>query len=173
MLPLPGSPAIDAGNVSNLPPDTFDLNNNGDTAEPLPVDQRGFPRVINTNFDIGAVEVNYAISATAGTPQSATINSAFATTFTATVTESGNPQNAIPVTFTAPGSGASGTFPGASTTAIVNTNSSGVATAPTFTANGTAGSYNVVASIGTGLPTASIRSDQQQGGYNHSSHFFS
>jgi len=156
MLPLPSSPAIDAGNVSNLPPDTFDLNNNGNTTEPLPVDQRGFPRVINTNFDIGAVEVNYAISATAGTPQSTTINAAFATALKATVTESGNPQNAIPVTFTAPGSGASGTFPGASTTAIANTDSSGVATAPTFTANGTAGSYNVVASIGTGLPTTSF-----------------
>jgi len=156
MLPLPGSPAVDAGNVSNLPPDTFDLNNNGNTTEPLPVDQRGFPRVININFDIGAVEVNYAISATDGTSQSTTINSAFATALKATVTESGNPQNAIPVTFSAPVSGASGTFPGASTTAIANTNSSGVATAPTFTANGTAGSYNVLASIGTGLPTATF-----------------
>src|SRR5204863_3156033 len=59
--------------------------------------------------------------------------------------------------FTAPGSGASGTFPGPSATAVASTNSSGVATAPTFTANGTVGGpYNVVASIGTGLPTATF-----------------
>jgi uncharacterized repeat protein (TIGR01451 family) len=157
-LLLPGSPAINAGSNANLPADTFDLDGDSDTAEPLPVDQRavGFARVVNSTVDIGAVEVNYAISATAGTPQSATINSAFATALKATVTESGNPQNAVSVTFTAPGSGASGAFPGPSATAVVATNSSGVATAPTFTANGTAGGYNVVASLGTGLPTANF-----------------
>jgi uncharacterized repeat protein (TIGR01451 family) len=153
---LPGSPAINAGSNANLPADTFDLDSDGNTAEPLPVDQRGFARIVGTNVDIGAVEVNYAFSATAGTPQSTIINSAFATALSATFTESGNPQNGVSVTFTAPGSGASGTFSGASTTVITNTNSSGVATAPTFTANGTAGSYNVVASIGAGLPTATF-----------------
>ena len=60
MLPLPGSPAINAGNPTNLPPDTFDLNNNGNTTEALPVEQRGFERVAETNFDIGAVETNYS-----------------------------------------------------------------------------------------------------------------
>ena len=71
-LLLPGSPAINAGSNANLPSDTFDLDGDSNTAEPLPVDQRGvgFNRVINTTVDIGAVEVNYAISATAGTPQS-------------------------------------------------------------------------------------------------------
>ena len=48
------------------------------------------------------------------------------------------------MTFTAPSSGASGTFSGSST---VTTNSSGVATAPTFTANSTAGTYTVTASV--------------------------
>src|SRR5207302_2002453 len=63
----------------------------------------------------------------------------------------------ITVTFTAPGSGPSGTFPGNVTTANVATNGSGVATAPVFTANGNAGGpYNVVASIGPGLPTANF-----------------
>ena len=47
------------------------------------------------------------------------------------------------VTFTAPGSGASGTFAGGATTASVSSGSNGVATAPTFTANGTTGSYSV------------------------------
>jgi uncharacterized repeat protein (TIGR01451 family) len=156
LLLLPNSQAINSGSNANLPADTFDLDGDSDTAEPLPVDQRGFARIVGTNVDIGAVEVSYAFSATAGTPQSTIINSAFATALSATFTESGNPQNGVSVTFTAPGSGPSGTFSGASTTAITNTNSSGVATAPTFTANGTAGSYNVVASIGTGLPTATF-----------------
>ena len=158
MLPLPGSPAINAGDSgASLPPDTFDLDGDSDLTEPLPVDQRGFARVVGGNFDIGAVETNYTITATAGTPQSAVINSAFATALKATVTESGNPQNGVSVTFTAPGSGASGTFPGPSATAVASTNSSGVATAPTFTANSTVGGpYNVVASIGTGLPTATF-----------------
>src|SRR5256886_9130964 len=156
-MPLPSSPAINAGNPANLPPDTYDLDNDGDTAEPLPVDQRGFARVVGFNFDLGAVEVNYAISATAGTPQSTAPNTAFGTQLQATVTESGNPISGITVTFTAPGSGPSGTFPGSVTTANAVTNGSGVATGPVFTANGTVGGpYNVVASFGTGLPTASF-----------------
>ena len=156
MLPLTNSPAINAGDPANLPPDTFDVDGDANTAEALPLDQRGFPRVVGVNFDIGAVETNYAISATAGTPQSAEVNAAFATALQATVTESGNPQNGVSVTFTAPGSGAGGTFPGVSTTAIANTNSSGVANVAIFTANGTAGSYSVVASLGTALPTATF-----------------
>jgi uncharacterized repeat protein (TIGR01451 family) len=153
ILLLPTSPAINAGNNANLPADTLDLDGDGNTAEQLPIDQRGFARVVANIVDIGAVEVSYAISATAGTPQSTIINSAFATALQATVSESGNPQN-VSVTFTAPASGASGTFTGGATTAVVSASISGVATAPTFTANGTAGSYNVVASIGTGQPTA-------------------
>ena len=157
MLPLPGSPAINAGDPANLPPDTFDLNNNANTTEPLPIDQRGFTRVVGGNFDIGAVETNYLVNATAGTPQSTPINTAFGTQLQATVTESGNPISGITVTFTSPGSGPSGTFPGTVTTANVATNGSGVAIAPVFTANSTAGGpYNVVASIGTGLPSASF-----------------
>ena len=60
------------------------------------------------------------------------------------------------MTFTAPGSGASGTFAGTGTaTATAVTNSSGVATAPAFTANGTAGSYTVTASVsGVGTPAS-------------------
>lgn len=50
----------------------------------------------------------------------------------------------INVDFYAPGSGASGTFASSgSTVAVVGTNAEGVATAPAFTANDTAGSYSV------------------------------
>jgi hypothetical protein len=89
-----------------------------------------------------------SVGATAGTPQNATINSAFSTALQVTVKDAGG--NLVPnaaVTFTAPGSGASGTFTGGVTTVNVNTNASGVATAPTFTANATAGSYNVTAAV--------------------------
>jgi CSLREA domain-containing protein len=154
-LLLPGSPAIDAGNPSALPPDTYDLNNNGNTSEPLPVDQRGFARLVNSKFDIGAIEVSYSISATAGTPQSTAIYSAFPTNLQATAEESNMARSGLTVTFTAPSSGPSGTFPGGSTTATATTDSNGIATAPTFIANNIVGGpYTVSATIGTGLPTA-------------------
>jgi hypothetical protein len=157
-LLLPGSPAINTGSNALLPADSFDLDGDSNTVETLPVDQRGtgFARVTSTTVDIGAVEVNYLITATAGTPQSAAVNTAFAVALRATVTESGTAQSGLSVTFTAPTSGAGGTFPGPSTTAVVATNSSGEATAPTFTANATSGAYNVVASIAAGQPTATF-----------------
>lgn len=49
----------------------------------------------------------------------------------------------INLNFDAPGSGASGVFATGSIHAVVGTNSQGVATAPTFTANFTAGAYTV------------------------------
>ena len=165
MLPLIGSPAINAGDPTNLPADIFDLDGDLNTTEPLPVDQRGFTRVVNTNFDIGAAETNYSIAATAGTPQSAVINSAFATQFQATVKESNVVLSGISVTFTAPATGASGTFAGGTTMATVTTNASGLATAPVFTANGIAGGpYDVVASLGTSLPTAAFSLTNSQAG---------
>ncbi len=94
-----------------------------------------------------------SISATAGTPQSAPINSAFAVALQATVRDaSNNPETGVPVTFAAPSSGASGTFAGSPTVA---TDASGIATAPAFTANGTVGSYTVTASTaGVSNPAA-------------------
>lgn len=44
---LPGSPAIDAGNSQALPQDTLDLDGDLDTAEPLPVDLGGGPRLVD------------------------------------------------------------------------------------------------------------------------------
>jgi hypothetical protein len=157
-LLLPGSPAINSGSNTLLTTDTLDLNENNVTIETLPIDQRGpgFARVMNSTVDIGAVETNYSISATAGTPQSTIINTGFATALVATVTESGRNQPGISVIFTPPlpnAGSAGGIFSAAS---IVNTDSSGVAMAPAFTANGVGGSYDVVASIGTGMPTASF-----------------
>jgi CSLREA domain-containing protein len=66
---LPGSPAIDAGSNANLPSDTFDLDGDGNTSEPVPFDQRGsgFSRASDGNgdgastVDIGAYEVQSII----------------------------------------------------------------------------------------------------------------
>lgn len=88
------------------------------------------------------------IKTAGGTPQTATINTAFAQRLTASVKDSfGNPVAGVTVTFTAPASGASGTFAGGVNTA--KTSATGVATAPVFTANGTVGSYTVTAKVGT------------------------
>jgi titin len=84
---------------------------------------------------------------TAGGGQSAQVNAAFAVALQATVKDAGgNPVSGATVTFTAPGSGASGQF-GTSQTATASTNAQGVASAPSFTANGIAGSYSVTASV--------------------------
>jgi len=87
-----------------------------------------------------------SVTATAGTPQSATINTAFAINLGATVKDSfNNVISGATVTFIAPGAGASGSFAGGVNLATSSAN--GVATAAPFTANGTAGSYNVSASV--------------------------
>jgi CSLREA domain-containing protein len=54
----PGSPALDAGDNTLLPGDTLDLDGDGNTIEPVPYDQRGFARIVNTTVDIGAYETS-------------------------------------------------------------------------------------------------------------------
>jgi len=89
-----------------------------------------------------------SITATAGTPQSTTVNTVFPTNMAATVQDAfGNPVPGKTITFSAPTNGASGTFAGGVNTA--KTNASGIATAAVFTANAIAGSYTVTADIGT------------------------
>ncbi|HTU20516.1 MAG TPA: hypothetical protein VMG10_20815 [Gemmataceae bacterium] len=63
----------------------------------------------------------------------------------ARVTDNGQPVAGVPVTFTAPAGGASGFFGLLSSSVTVLTDASGWATAPTFTANGTVGTYTVTA----------------------------
>jgi hypothetical protein len=96
------------------------------------------------------------ISATNGTPQNALVGAAFAMALKATVLDqSGNPLGGVHVTFAAPSSGASGTFTGGQTSVMETTGSNGVATAPAFVANATAGSYTVTASVaGVSTPAA-------------------
>ena len=58
----PGSPCIDAGDNTALPADTADLDNDGDTAEPIPYDLDEHPRIVDGDcnstevVDMGAYE---------------------------------------------------------------------------------------------------------------------
>ena len=57
------------------------------------------------------METNYSLTATSGDLQSAVINTPFPTPLLATAQESGNGIAGVTVTFNAPGSSPSGTFP--------------------------------------------------------------
>jgi len=92
-----------------------------------------------------------AVVATSGTPQAHEVNGVFGSPLVAMVTSNGSPAAGVVVTFTAPttSSGASGFFLSRTNTQpnteTDTTNSSGVATSSTFTADGTAGTYAVTA----------------------------
>jgi hypothetical protein len=88
------------------------------------------------------------VAAGAGSGQTALEGAEFTTTLTAKVSDAfGNVVPGATVVFSAPSSGASGTFAGAGVSASVATGSTGVATAPGFTANSTAGAYSVSAAL--------------------------
>jgi hypothetical protein len=104
---------------------------------------------------VSVVQVPASVTATAGTPQSTAINTPFPTNLQVTVQDAGHlgvPN--VSVTFQAPASGPSGTFgsPCNSVTCVVATNAMGVATVPTVTANGTAGSYQVNGTVTSFTP---------------------
>jgi hypothetical protein len=95
------------------------------------------------------------------TPQSATVNTGFATDLQASVTANACgttvPLTGVTVTFTAPATGASGTFAGTdSNTSTAVTNATGVAEASLFTANNSSGSYSVTASAPSATSTATF-----------------
>jgi hypothetical protein len=106
-----------------------------------------------------APEVPTSITVVSGTtPQSAVGDLAFAMPLAVDVRDaSGTLVQGVTVTFTAPASGAGGTFGGNGSVMVV-TNASGRATAPTFKANRTTGTYMVTAQAGGGSnPSTSVR----------------
>jgi hypothetical protein len=108
------------------------------------------------DFSLANTVAPQTITATAGNPQSATILTAYGTIFAATVKDaSNNPISGVVVTFTAPSTGATGTFANGTHVKKSITNSSGVATASVFTANSKAGSYSVQATV-PGISPASF-----------------
>jgi streptogramin lyase len=96
------------------------------------------------------------VTANGGANQQTTSNTAFAANLAACVTDLDSQPVSTDVTFTAPASGASGTFAGGGTTATVTSDVSGCATAPVFTANDTAGFYSVTAQAGTTSTAATL-----------------
>ena len=89
----------------------------------------------------------YALALVEGTPQAAQTGKAFVDPLVVEVTGAlGFPQNGVDVVFTAPATGASGTFSNGTDTITVPTNGGGEATAP-FTANANRGGYTVTASV--------------------------
>ena len=112
------------------------------------------PLLTATQTIADAAAAASSIIAVAGSGQTATPGSAFAIALAAKVTDAfGNLIPAIPVTFTAPTTGASGTFSGDVSTVTIATLSTGIATAPAFTANSTAGQYTVTAGATSQLAT--------------------
>jgi hypothetical protein len=111
----------------------------------------GYFATDNEGDDATLVETGYipgppaSIAAISGTPQTAPIDTTFPSALQVIVDDqNGNPVPGVTVTFTAPTSGASGSFAGDQNTAV--TDSSGVATSASFAANDSAGSYSVAAS---------------------------
>jgi len=112
--------------------------------------------IASVNFDLmNTAGPAASITATSGSLQDATISTAFAAPLVATVLDANqNPVTGASVTFTAPASGASGTFANGTATETDTTNASGVATSSTFTANATAGGYTVAAAVAGVTATA-------------------
>jgi trimeric autotransporter adhesin len=88
---------------------------------------------------------------TVGSGQGTAINTPFPRNLEARVLDGfNNPIAGQVVTFTAPASGASGSFGASGQIYTATSNASGYVTATTFTANAITGTYSVLASIGTG-----------------------
>ena len=103
-----------------------------------------------TQFNLANLAGNAAnIVVLTGTPQSTMIGNSFAAEEVLVTDASGNAVSGASVTFAVvPGStGAGGTFAGNATNATVLTNALGVAVGPALTANTTAGSFTVTASV--------------------------
>jgi hypothetical protein len=89
-----------------------------------------------------------SLTAISGGGQSAVVNSPFGAQLQVEVRDGANNLlSGVQVLFTAPSSGASLTFAGGTNTVTLVTNSFGSATTPIMTANGTAGTYTVSASL--------------------------
>jgi hypothetical protein len=101
------------------------------------------------------------IAVSAGNTQAAAVNNTFAIPLQVTTTAFGTPASNVPVTFTAPSSGASGFFNGIGPVATVVSSATGIATAPPYTANGTTGANTVSATAGGNAVTFSLTNNVQ------------
>ncbi|MGA7576468.1 MAG: hypothetical protein WCA97_20980 [Terriglobales bacterium] len=161
--PATGASGTFASNSTNTETDTTDASGMATSSKFTADGTAGAYVVTATVGTLAAANFNLAnitgslvsITATSGTPQSATVNAGFAAPLVATVVDSNqNPLSGVVVTFEVPATGAGGTFAGGVNTAT--TNASGVAISAAFTANGSVGTYTVTASVATGAEPASF-----------------
>jgi PKD domain len=131
-VPYPGSPALDAGDTTGL----------------ASTDQRGLPRLQGAAPDIGAVESRTFTLTNLSAGAHATVGSVFNPPLQVQLKEGPTGLGGVPVIFTAPQTGPGGSFAG---TGTALTDNSGNAVAPTYTANFTAGSYSIRATVGGAL----------------------
>lgn len=106
------------------------------------------------------------IFATAGIIQRAQTGAGFGKMVATVMDGNGHPMSGVSVTFSAPSSPASGTFGSGNNTENVTSDTNGLATSSDFTANATAGQYNVTASVtanGTLTPATFILTNVQSG----------
>jgi hypothetical protein len=95
-----------------------------------------------------------ALAAGAASSESVAVGARFPIRLAVTVSDAdGNPVAGVVVTFAAPSDGAGGRF-GRARSVGVRTNNAGIAVAPPFTADGTAGGYVVEAKAGHATPAA-------------------
>jgi len=138
-----------------LVPGSLAINTGNNTLASGSTDQRGVTRIVGGTVDIGAYESQGFGLQTTGSGQSTAINTAFSTPLSVQLIETGFnkpiPFAGLNITFSAPSSGASGTFGNGT---VVATNSAGIATNP-FTANSSIGSFTVTANA-TGVSSASF-----------------
>ncbi len=122
---------------------TFDDLSVNTTGSYQLIAESGSTSAVSNPFQVTPALASLVISVYEGDRQTAITGTAYGAPLKAAVRDLyGNPMSGIPVTFTAPPSGASLSFAG---TATVNTDLSGMATSPSMTANTTAGAVVVKA----------------------------
>jgi hypothetical protein len=162
------------GNLSNTITGTTDAN--GMLSESFTADGTAGGYTVTASINAGVpasfslfnttvIVVGDSITVSSGSPQSTAVSTAFAQPLVALVQDSsGNPVAGLTVTFTAPAlTGASGTFSNGSNTITGTTDANGLLS-ESFTADGTAGTYTVTASIGAGSPASFSLSNTTSGG---------
>jgi hypothetical protein len=155
--PAAGASCTFASTGTATETDTTDVNGNA-TSSAVSANATAGGYTVSADFagDTGS-PASFGLNNTSGTPaaivptsgggQSTTVSTAFGAPLVATVTDATSiPVQGVAVTFTAPSSGASGTFASNGTSTETDTTDvNGNATSSTLTANATSGSYNVSA----------------------------
>jgi hypothetical protein len=92
MLPIPGSPVMQAGDLTQLPAD-------------VTTDERRQTRTINSKLDLGAVQSNYTSIQFVQQPSNTAVNTSISPAVTMSITESGTTVANIPLTLALTGAG--------------------------------------------------------------------